>query len=60
MIAPALIFVVGWLFVLAFAIGGTTVAMRGVTRAGAADVGPLIATRRPTHHYEFPAVEAVQ
>lgn len=60
MIAPALIFVVGWLFVLAFAVGGTAFAMRGVTQAGASEVAPSMPARRPRNHYEFPSTEAIR
>jgi hypothetical protein len=60
MILPALIFVVGWIAVLAFTVGGIGFALRGVDASGATYAAPPITGRRPTHHFEFPAAETTQ
>jgi hypothetical protein len=56
MTAVAMIFVVGWLVVLSFAIAAVTVAMKTVRPSSSPEHEQLVRSLRPTHHYEFPAV----
>jgi hypothetical protein len=60
MIAPALIFVIGWIAVLTFAVGGVGFALRGNDPSGGPFAAPPTTGRGPTHHFEFPTTETTQ